>query len=51
MRVSQVKSKTVSRNGAEMTIELRVEKQDALVNRLLAIEGVQDATLVAYQPE
>ena len=51
VRVSQVKSKTVSRNGAEMTIELRVEKQDALVNRLLAIEGVQDATLVAYQPE
>ena len=34
-----------------VTIELRVEKQDALVNRLLAIEGVQDATLVAYQPE
>ena len=51
VRVMQVKSKTVSRNGAEMTIELRVEKQDALVNRLLAIEGVQDATLVAYQPE
>ena len=51
VRVSQVKSKTVSRNGAEMTIELRVEKQDALVNRLLAIEGVQDATLVAYQTE
>ena len=51
VRVSQVKSKTVSRNGAEMTIELRVEKQDARVNRLLAIEGVQDATLVAYQPE
>lgn len=51
VRVSQVKSKTVSRNGAEMTIELRVEKQEALVNRLLSIEGVQDATLVAYQPE
>ena len=51
LKVQQLKSKTVSRNGAEMTIELRVEKQDALVNRLLAIEGVQDATLVAYQPE
>ncbi len=51
VRVSQVKSKTVSRNGAEMTVELRVEKQDALLNRVLAIEGVQDATLVAYQPE
>jgi len=51
VRVSQVKSKTVSRNGAEMTVELRVEKQDALLNRVLSIEGVQDATLVAYQPE
>ncbi len=51
VRVSQIKSKTVSRNGAEMTIELRVEKQDALLNRVLSIEGVQDATLVAYQPE
>ena len=24
---------------------------DALLNRVLSIEGVQDATLVAYQPE
>ena len=51
VKVSQVKSKTVSRGGAEMTIELRVDKQDALLNRVLAAEGVQDATLVAYQPE
>ena len=47
----QVKSKTVSRNGAEMTVEVRVDKQDALIGKLLSIEGVQDATLVAYQPE
>ena len=51
VRVSHVKSKTVSRNGSEMTVELRVDKQDALLNRVLSIEGVQDATLVAYQPE
>ncbi len=51
VRVSQVKSKTVSRNGSEMTVELRVDKHDALLNRVLSIEGVQDATLVAYQPE
>ena len=31
--------------------EYRVDKQDALLNRVLAAEGVQDATLVAYQPE
>ena len=51
VRVMQVKSKTVSRNGAEMTVEVRVDKQDALIAKLLSIEGVQDATLVAYQPE
>ena len=51
VRVMQVKSKTVSRNGAEMTVEVRVDEQDALIGKLLSIEGVQDATLVAYQPE
>ena len=51
VRVMQVKSKTVSRNGAEMTVEVRVDKQDELIGKLLSIEGVQDATLVAYQPE
>lgn len=51
IKVGQTKSKTVSRNGSEMTVELRVEKQDALLNKLLNIEGVQDATMVAYQSE
>ncbi len=51
VKVSQLKSKTVSRAGTEMTIEVRVDKPDALINRVLAVEGVQDATLVAYQPE
>jgi len=51
VKVSQMKSKTVSRNGSEMTVELRIDKQDALLNKLLSMEGVQDATMVAYQPE
>ncbi len=51
VKVSQMKSKTVSRNGSEMTVELRIEKQDALLNKLLSLDGVQDATMVAYQPE
>ncbi len=51
MKVSQMKSKTVGRNGSEMTVELRTEKQDALLNKLLSLEGVQDATMVSYQPE
>ena len=37
--------------GIEVTYELRVDRQDALLNRVLAIPGVKDATLVAYQAE
>ena len=51
VKVSQMKSKTVSRNGSEMTVELRSEKPDALLNKLQSMEGVQDATMVAYQGE
>ena len=46
-----MKSKTASRSSVEMTLEVRVDKQDALLNRILAVEGVEDATLVAYQSE
>ena len=48
---ASMKSKTVSGNGFEMTYEVRVEKPDAFLGRVLAIAGVQDATLVAYQNE
>jgi len=48
---SSMKSKTITSAGFEMTYEVRVEKADAFLNRVLAIAGVQDATLVAYQNE
>ena len=51
VRTQKVKSRTVSRGGAEMTVEMRIDKQGPLLNKLTAIDGVQDATLVAYQPE
>ena len=51
VKYQKVKSKTASRTGVEMTIEVRVDKQDALLNRVLAVEGVEDATLVSYQSE
>jgi len=51
VRTQRIKSKTLSRGGAEMTVELRIDKQGALLNKLLATEGVENATLVAYQPE
>ena len=50
-KYQKLKSKTSSRTGVEMTIEVRVDKQDALLNRVLAVEGVEDATLVSYQSE
>lgn len=50
-RRSNMKSKTVNGNGYEMTFEVRVDKPDAFLSRVLAIGGVQDATLVAYQNE
>ena len=34
-----------------MTLEIRFERQDLLLNKLLSLDGVQDATLVAYQNE
>ncbi len=51
LRFQRLKSKTVTRTGVEMTIEVRVDKTNALINDLLSIEGVHDATLVAYQNE
>lgn len=51
IRIQKLKSKTVTASGSEMTYEVRVDKPDALLNKLLTIPGVQDATLVAYQGE
>ena len=51
LKVQQLKSKTVSANGIEATYEVRVDKRDALLNKLRALPGVYDATLVAYNGE
>ena len=51
LKVTQLKSKTVSANGIEATYEVRVDKPDALLNKLRALPGVYDATLVAYSGE
>ena len=51
LKVSQLKSKTVSANGIEATYEVRVDKPDALLNKLRGLPGVYDATLVAYSGE
>lgn len=47
---AHVKSKTVQRDGVEMTIELRVRESDVdFVDKFLRVQGVYDATLVAHQ--
>ena len=51
VRMQQLKSKTVSSNGIEATYEVRVDKPDALLNKLRAVPGVYDATLVSYSGE
>ena len=51
LKLQQLKSKTVTANGVEATYEVRVDKPDALLNKLHALPGVYDATLVAYNGE
>lgn len=47
-----VKSKTVSADGIEMTIEVRLKEMETeFVNRLTKFEGVQNAVLVSYNGE
>lgn len=46
-----LKSKTINGNSMELTYEIRVEKSEAFMNKLVSLEGVKDASLVAYQSE
>lgn len=49
---SLIKAKTVSRNGIELTVEVRLLDMSAkLLNELLAIKGVNNACLVSYNGE
>jgi len=46
---SLIKSKTVSQNGIDLTIEVRLLDMSAkLLNELIAINGVNNASLVSY---
>lgn len=51
VRQRKLRSKTVTRSGAEMTVEVRLDNKQDLVSAVLNIEGVHDATLVACQVE
>lgn len=51
VRARRVRSKTVTRGGAEMTVEVRLDNRSDIVGHMLDIKGVHDATLVACQNE
>lgn len=46
----RIKSKTVQRDGIEMTVELRIRQSETgFVDKFLRVGGVYDATLIAHQ--
>ena len=51
LRYQSLKNKTISNNGIELTYEVRVEKSEAFLNKLLTLEGVKEASLVSYNNE
>ena len=51
VRFYRMRSKTVTRAGAEMTVEIRLDHRANIVSQMLDINGVHDATLVACQTE
>ena len=51
IRNQKLKTKTVSSNGIEATWEVRLDKPDAVLNKLRTVPGVYDATLVSYSGE
>ena len=51
VKYRRLRSKTVTRAGAEMTVEVRLSDKQDVVASMLSIEGVHDATLVACQTE
>ena len=51
VRFYRLRSKTITRSGAEMTVEVRLDRRVNIVTDMLDINGVYDATLVACQTE
>jgi len=51
IRNRRLRSKTVNRGGAELTVEMQLNERYDIVNRMLDIEGVYNATLIACQTE
>ncbi len=51
VKYQRLRSKTVTRQSSEMTVEVRLDNRQDVVASVLNIDGVLDATLVACQSE
>ncbi len=48
----RIKSRVVTRNGGEMTVEVTLGSSETkIIDTVMAIDGVQDASLVSYEGE
>ncbi len=49
---NKLRSRTVTPNGVELMVEVRVKKEDTpKIDKLLNVKGVKDASLVSYSPD
>lgn len=49
---NKIKSKTITKSGAEIAVELNLDdKSNRLIDSILEVEGVDDASLVSYEGE
>ena len=51
IKVQRLRSKTVTPGGIELTVEVQLRERFDIVNKLLDMEGVHNATLIACQSE
>ena len=50
-RACKVKSRNVSKNSIDIILEVKVKEEAALINRVLALEGVVKANLLSHDGE
>ena len=47
----QIKSRNLSASGMDMIVELKTKQEDTLAQRILAVSGVENATLMTHDGE
>lgn len=47
----QIKSRNVSASGVDMIVELKTKQEDTLAQKILAVPGVENATLMTHDGE